>query len=162
MSDQILEERARLYEKHCGIQIHFDRPLGSGTDGSVWNTSRGTAVKALARQKNYINELECYKRFLAADITEIDGLSIPNLVGYSDELWIIELGIVAPPFILDFAKVYLDSAPDYSVEVLAEDEERCREIFEDRWPRVKSLIYALRRYGIYYMDPKPGNIMFGD
>ena len=86
MSDLVLEERARLYEKQFDIQIHFDRPLGSGTDGSVWNTSRGTAVKALARQQNYINELECYKRLSAAGMTEIDGLSIPNLVDYSDEL----------------------------------------------------------------------------
>src|SRR6266702_8200098 len=118
MSDLVLEERARLYEKQVEIQIHFDRPLGSGTDGSVWNTSRGTAVKALARQQNYINELECYKRFSAVEVTEIDGFSVPKLIDYDDDLWTIELAIVTPPFILDFAKVYLDRAPDYSVEVL--------------------------------------------
>jgi hypothetical protein len=51
---------------------------------------------------------------------------------------------------------------DYSPEVLAEDEEKNREVFEDRWPQVKSLLWALRRFGIWYMDPKPGNIMFED
>jgi hypothetical protein len=162
MGDRVLEERARIYEHDAGIQIYLERPLGSGTDGSVWKTSRGTAIKALARQRNYNNELECYKRFLAAGVTEIDGFAIPNLIDYSDELWIIELGIVAPPFMLDFAKVYLDRPPDFSPEVLTEEEERNLEVFEDRWPRVKSLIYAVRRYGIYYVDPKPGNIMFGD
>ena len=70
--------------------------------------------------------------------------------------------IVARPFILDFAKVYLDRPPDYSPEVLADDEERNSEVFEERWREVKSLLWALRQYGIYYMDPKPGNIMFED
>jgi hypothetical protein len=35
-----------------------------------------------------------------------------------------------------------------------------RENFGDRWNKVMSLIRLLEGYGIYYVDPKPGNIMF--
>jgi hypothetical protein len=86
MMDLPLEERAKLYAKLVEIDVFFQRPLGSGTDGSVWKTTRGTAVKALARQPNYINELECYKRFAAAEVTEIDGFAVPHLVNSNDEL----------------------------------------------------------------------------
>jgi len=37
-----------------------------------------------------------------------------------------------------------------------------RENFGDRWSIVMSLVRALQKFGIYYVDPKPGNIMFGD
>jgi hypothetical protein len=162
MTDSILEQRVREYAHSREIAIDFESPLGAGTDGCVWQTDRMTAVKALARRHNYNQELECYRRFKSAGVTQIGGFSVPELVDHSDELWIIEMGIVDAPFILDFAKVYLDRPPDYSPEVLAEDEEKNREIFEDRWPQVKSLLCELRRFGIWYMDSKPGNIMFED
>jgi hypothetical protein len=162
MANSILEERARRYGELAKIEIQFERALGAGTDGAVWKTDRHSAVKAFERQTNYRLEVECYNRLASAGVTEIDSFAVPRLIDASDDLWVIEIEIVTPPFLLDFGKVHLDRPPDFSAEVLAEDEERCREIFEDRWPRVKSLIYALRRYGIYYTDPKPGNIMFED
>jgi hypothetical protein len=162
MADSILEERARRYGELAGIEIQFQRSLGSGTDGAVWKTDRGSAVKAFERQPNYRLEVECYKRLTAAGVSEINGFAVPRLISWDDDLWVIEIEIVTRPFILDFAKVYLDHPPDYSPEVLAEDEEKNREIFEDRWPQVKSLLCELRRFGIWYMDPKPGNIMFED
>ena len=160
MADSILEERAKRYAERAEVQIQFECSLGSGTDGTVWKTLRGSAVKSFERRPNYMLEVECYKRLTSAGVTEIDGFAVPRLIGFDDDLWVIEIEIVTRPFILDFAKVYLDRPPDYSPEVLAEDEDRNREVFEDRWPNVKSLMYALRRYGIYYMDPKPGNITF--
>jgi len=48
------------------------------------------------------------------------------------------------------------------VEIWTDWENQRRELFEDRWPQVRLLVSALRRIGIYYMDAKPGNIMFGD
>ncbi len=162
MINSILEERAKLYAEAAQIEIQFQCPLGSGTDGAVWKSNRQTAVKALERLANYTIELECYKRLQSAGVAAIGRFSVPRLIGFSDELWVIEIEIVFPPFIIDFAKSYLDRPPDYSAEVLADDEERNREVFEDRWREVKSLLWALRQYGIYYMDPKPGNIMFED
>jgi hypothetical protein len=162
MFNSILEVRANRYGRKAQIEIRFDVPLGSGTDGAVWKSNRETAVKVFERQANYTIELECYKRLATAGVTAIGRFSVPRLIGYDDELWVLEITIVEPPFIIDFAKSYLDRPPDYSAEVLADDEERNREVFEDRWREVKSLLWALRQHGIYYMDPKPGNIMFED
>jgi hypothetical protein len=162
MTELILSDNVREYARRQGVLVDFHLPLGSGTDGSVWQTERMTAVKAFMRQHNYNQELECYKRLAAAHISRIGRFAVPELVGSSDDLMVIEMTLVSPPFIIDFAKSYLDRPPDYSPEVLADDEERNREVFEDRWREVKALIWALRQHGIYYMDPKPGNIMFED
>ncbi len=86
------------------------------------------------------------------------------LVDYDDALLIIEMSLVRPPFLLDFGKVYLDSPPPYwqDREVVEGMHAEGKEIFEHRWPEVLSLLAVLRRYGIYYVDPKPGNIRFSD
>ena len=162
MLNSILEERAKRYAKMAQIEVELTHPLGSGTDGAVWKSDRETAIKVFERHANYTIELECYKRLATASVSEIGRFSVPRLIGYDDELWVLEISIVFPPFVIDFAKSYLDRPPDFSAEVLADDEERNREVFEDRWREVKSLLWALRQYGIYYMDPKPGNIMFED
>ncbi len=131
-------------------------------DGAVWETNRKTAVKVLERQTNYDLELECYRRFQAAEVDSINGFWVPRLVGFDDSLLVIEMEIVAPPFIIDFAKVRLDRPYDFSEEVIADWNESGQELFEERWPQVKSLLWALERFGIYYMDAKPGNIMFAN
>ena len=162
MPDSTLEERAIAYAKLCGIALDLKTPLGHGTDGSVWRSDRKTAVKALYRQHNYSLESECYQRFAKHKVTNIRGFSVPELIGLNDDLWIVEMRIVTPPFILDFAKVTLDRPPDFSPEVLEEWEQECQERFEDHWPEVQTLLWALKRYGIHYLDAKPANIMFGD
>ena len=72
--------------------------------------------------------------------------------------------IVSPPFLLDFGKVYLDSPPPYwdNSEIMSNWHVEGRENFGERWSKVLSLIGWLQKYGIWYVDPKPGNIMFGD
>ena len=75
---------------------------------------------------------------------------------------VIEMGIVSPPFILDFAKCWLDGPADYTPEVLAEWDADGADRFGKRWPDVKSVLAELRRFGIYYYDAKPGNIRFTD
>jgi hypothetical protein len=156
MTEPTLSAIAAEYARRQGILLDFQSPLGSGTDGSVWQTERMTAVKAFLRSPNYSQELNCYKRLEAAHVSRIGKFAVPELVGCSDELLVIEMTLVSPPFIIDFAKSYLDKPPDFSPEVLADEEERNREVFEDRWRDVKALLWALRQHGIYYMDPKPG------
>ncbi len=91
----------------------------------------------------------------------MQGFAIPELIGHNDSLLVIEMRIVAPPFLLDFAKAYLDQRPDFSETTLAEWEDDCKERFGvGRWRTVRSLIWGLERYGIYYYDAKPGNIAF--
>lgn len=132
--------------------------LGGGTDGSIWQTVEGTAVKAFEREKNYLPEVECYRRLRAESVNEIMGFAVPELEGYSNELMAIEMTIVEPPFLLDFGKVYLDSEPEYFTdqEIMANWMQEGRDLFED----VQQLLSALWKYGICYVDPKPGNIRF--
>ena len=68
--------------------------LGHGTDGSVWRTSRGTAVKSFFYEKNYRDELECYLRLMKYEISEICGLAVPTYEDSSDSLLTLEMSIV--------------------------------------------------------------------
>ncbi len=55
-------------------------------------------------------------------ITEkICGFWVPKMIGFCDELRVIEMDIVqTPPYIIDFAKVRLNSDPGFPAETLAE------------------------------------------
>ena len=68
------------------------------------------------------------------------------------------MGIVQPPFLLDFGKAYIDCEPDYDATIMSDWEENGHELFESDWERVKQLISSLSRSGIIYLDAKPGNI----
>ena len=159
-SEQI--QRAEEYAAHYGLQILWERRLGFGNDGSVWETDQRSAVKSFERETNYIRERDCYQRLEANDVEWIGDFMIPRFIGFDDDLLIVEMGVVFPPFLLDFGKAYLDQPPDYTPEVLADWEAERRELFGDRWPQVLEALGWLRSYGIYYYDAKPGNITFGD
>ena len=76
---------------------------------------------------------------------------------------VVEMDLMRhPPYIIDFAKVMIDRPPDFSPETLRDIEEQGRELFEQNWPTVKLLMAALESYQIYYLDPKPYNIVFPD
>jgi len=162
MSDLILQERAKEYGARNGIEIDLDRRIGFGSDGEVWETNRNTAVKALGKKLNYTTERICYTRLKAAGVSEISGFSVPVLFGFDDELQVIEIEIVTPPFILDFGKVWLDNPPDYSPEAMEDSLREIEERFGENFPKVRSLLAALKFHGIYYMDAKPGNIAFAE
>jgi hypothetical protein len=138
MLDPELTERATYYAQVSDIFLELERPLGHGTDGCVWASSRLTAVKALYRRRNYELELACYERFRERGIVQLAGFSVPQLVAFSDELMMIEMELVTPPYILDFAKVSIDQRPDFSPEVLAEWNEQMADLFEQRLPKVRS------------------------
>jgi hypothetical protein len=159
-----LLERAESYAHRKRILIQSKDMLGYGSDGSVWGSSVQTAVKAFNRERNYLDEVECYRRLRAAGVTEIGMFNVPVLEGYDDELLVIEISIVQPPYLLDFGKVYLDRQPVdlYDEQMMENATAEWRERFGDRWDKVSAAMYWLRQYGIYYYDPRPGNIWFGD
>ena len=72
------------------------------------------------------------------------------------------MGVVKPPYLLDFGKAHF-SSPDFSPEVMADWEEERRELFGARvWEEsIRPLLWKLESLGIYYLDPKPGNINLG-
>jgi hypothetical protein len=162
MPNPILEQNAKAYAKLSGISLNLKTPLGYGNDGCVWKSNRQSAVKAFERQDNYRRESRCYQRLAEHGVRFIQGLAIPQLLGLDDRLMIVEMQLVAPPFLLDFGKAHLDVAPDFSPEVMTDWEETGEELFGLRWPDAKAVVWGLRQYGIYYYDAKPGNINFGD
>lgn len=117
-----------------------------------------TAVKAVERLRNYTVERECYQRLHDADVSAIDGLNVPRLVAFDDGFQIIEMEIVAPPYLLDFGKAHLDARPEFPAETMVEWDEQLVELFGDDVPRVKRVLRQLTKYGIYYYDAKPANI----
>lgn len=76
----LLSLRAEQYAQSKGILLRRERPLGYGTDGTVWRTSRPSAVKALEHERNYRNEVCCYQRLTAAGIDQLEGFAVPVLV----------------------------------------------------------------------------------
>lgn len=160
MSKSILEERAILYAAKRQIGLDLRSLLGFGQDGYVWKSNRKTAVKAIERQSNYISELTCYQRFKEHGITKLHGLSIPQLIDHDDELQVVEMRIVTAPYLLDFAKAWIDKPADFSDETLQTWEQDSQEMFESRWPDVLSILASLAALGIYYYDVKPANIKF--
>ncbi|HWA97076.1 MAG TPA: hypothetical protein VG713_01225 [Pirellulales bacterium] len=158
MSDDNLVQRALSYAELCKITLDLATPLGHGTDGSVWRSSRETAVKALKLEHNYHIELTCYQRLAAAGVVKLLRFAVPQLIGSNDDLLVIEMRIVTAPYVLDFAKAYLDERPDFSAEKWEAWREECEERFDEHWPEVQTLIWVLQKYGIYYYDAKPANI----
>ena len=154
-----IEERSRQFAKQEGLEL--SGVLGHGIDGSVWETSRQSALKVFARQETFIRERNCYLRMFENAVRRLAGFAVPELLEYSNSLWAIEMTVVSPPCILDFGKAYVDSPPDYSPEALAEAEAAERELFtDDEWKQVRLVRAALRNYGIHYFDARPSNIMF--
>ena len=136
------------------------RFLGDGNDGAVWESNQQTAIKALERRDSYFRERDAYLRLQDQTIVDIQGFAVPLLVDFDDTKQIVEMTVVFPPCILDFAKAYVDSPPDFSDEVLWDWYEGTADLFDGDWDTVQSLLAELRRVGIFYFDAKPGNIRF--
>jgi hypothetical protein len=160
MRNPILEQRATDYAVARGINLNLKDSLGHGTDGAVWKSPRPSAIKALERRDNYQTELACYQRLREHSIRHLCGFAVPELFDWDDRLLVIEMGIVTPPYLLDFGKAYIDRPPPFSPEQIQESMDEWKENFEDRWPEVQKLLRALLLIGIRYYDPRPGNITF--
>lgn len=159
-----LARAAQLYADARKITIHFESPLGFGSDGTIWPNSRGSALKILINERNYRVERDCYLRLRDERIRRVGKLNVPMLVDYDDELRAIEMTIVKPPYLLDFGKVYIDHPPVYwhDEQLMANFYEEKAPLFGKNWPRVLSAMASLEQLGIYYVDPRPQNIAFED
>ncbi len=151
-----LEQRALSYASARNIELKAQ--LGYGNDGTIWSTNRKSAVKGFHRLAAFQRERNAYQRLQEHGVDRVLGLLIPHLIDYDDQLLVVEMGIVSPPYLLDFGKAHLDGMPDFSPEVMEDWELEKSELFGRDWPQVKKVLRALRRYGIYYLDATPGNI----
>jgi hypothetical protein len=155
---EMVELRARNYADVMGRQIETE--LGFGYDGIVFSTSCQSAIKALRFEKLYPRERDVYLRLQELGIVRILEFKVPNLLQWDDDFWVVEMEIVSPPFVLDFAGAYLDTPPDFPDDVMEAWHAEKKEQFGDRWPTVQAIMREFRKLGIYLADVKPGNIMF--
>ena len=128
-----VELQARNYADLIGRKIETE--LGFGYDGIVFSTTCQSAIKVLRYQALYQKERDVYLRLQNHEILTVSGFHVPELLQYDDELWVIEMRIVRPPFVLDFAGAYLDEPPDFPEEIMAEWRAEKKEQFGDRLAR---------------------------
>jgi hypothetical protein len=132
--------------------------LGFGGEGVVYRTTANTAIKVFKSEQHYRRERDVYLRLKDHRVSEVLGFSIPRLVEFDDLMRAVEMEMVAPPFVLDFAGARLDTPSDFPQEVIEEWEREKQEQFEDDWPIVESVIVEFERFGVYLGDVHPGNI----
>ncbi|MDZ4686487.1 MAG: hypothetical protein SH850_15570 [Planctomycetaceae bacterium] len=149
-------DRAELYAKQHGLTI--EKQIGGGVDGLVQGTDRKTAIKTLNNHHLYRQERDVYRHFRRRKVSNVNGFQIPTLVDVDDELWVIEMTVVSPPFIVDFASASLIRRTEFEPEIRAEWMEAKEEQFEGDWPRVKMAMWALDRIGVFLNDVHPGNV----
>ena len=159
-------ERANLFAAEYGRNLIGQ--LGHGYDGSVFATARQSAIKVLRFQRLYERERDVYLRLHSQSVVDVAGFAVPQLIHHDDRLWIVEMGIVemgivSPPFVLDFAGAYLDRRPDYPDDVMEEwQAEKLEQFGDERWEFVQNIMAHFARMGIYLADVKPGNISFAE
>jgi hypothetical protein len=166
MSDrQQLLDRAQKYADANGIRISSIVEFGHGMDGSVWVSNRESAIKVIRNRKNYADELESYRRLQREDIRFLCGFAVPRLIGFNDELQVIEMNVVQKPYLLDFGKVHFDGEERriFDESELSRERTAARSRYTAAdWSRVAMVLHTLQsKYGIYYVDPRPTNIDCG-
>ena len=146
--------------------IRFTDDLGNGKDGRVLRSQYGDAVKFFHDEAVYRRELRAYQILRKLGIDQINGFQVPRLIRHDDALRAIEMTVVQPPFILDFASAYTGreyERLEFSQEVLDEREAHWAEIFGDQWPEVQSLRAAFtRETGLILLDLSLNNIKFAE
>src|SRR5258708_8451807 len=118
-----LMERVSNYTQRNGLVL--GEFLGGGVQGIVFGTESPhdmahvrSAVKGHQRRPDYARERDVYRRLKEFSVTTVRGCHVPRLLGFDDELWVIEMTVVSHPFILAFAGAYFDRAPHISEDVL--------------------------------------------
>lgn len=121
-----------------------------------------SAIKVHEHERDYCRERDVYLRLRDFEVTDIRGCVVPEMLRCDDELWVIEMTVVARPFVLDFAGAYLYEPPEFPEDVMEEWRAEKQEQFGARWPEVQAILRFLEGYDIFMVDVNPGNISFGD
>ncbi len=138
--------------------------LGTGRDGDVYLTDHNTAVKFFTTRENYSRERVAYERLAQLLISHVAGHVVPMFLHADEELLAIEMTVVKPPFLLDFASAYDEAeVPDFPDEVWDEWRQSKQELFDERWNEVDAVLAEFTRLtGFVLLDINPGNIRFAD
>lgn len=134
---------------------------GYGKEGVVFKSSRGTAVKVHSTLVTFKKEYLAYQRLAEAKAEVVLGFSVPRPINADADLKVIEMGIVEPPFILDFGSSAVDIEPDYTPEQWQEWWLKLEHDFEDRFPQAEAVFYYLKRhFNIWHLDLSTNNLQF--
>ena len=162
MEDELLEAaRGYAVQQHLALAER----LGSGIDGSVWTLKSetnplDTAVKIHRGTATFWREVRCYERLRERGISHVRGFVAPQMIRFEADLLALEMTVVSPPFLLDFASAYLDAPPDFPEEVWEEWRTDKAEQFGERWETVDAVLNTLKILDIYLLDPSPSNLQF--
>jgi len=155
------EEALKIASRYVGDRTELV-VLGCGHQGYVFSTSRATAVKVFGSVDPYNRELLAYRRLDEHNVSEVLGFAVPRLIACDDSLSVIEMTMVQPPYVLDFASAELDDDSDIPG---GEDQwmEELEQLFGDRQQAVIDLYFRLRdKFGVCHKDLTPRNVNFGD
>lgn len=161
--DDIARSRFAAYAGRRNFRT--PRFLGSGKDGVVHEADSNdfpgfVAVKSFYRAGQFERERDVYVRLRKEQVFQVRGFNVPQLVVYDDDLLTIEMTVVKPPFILDFADAWLNETPDFSDEVWADWHQKLEDDFGDQANDVRRTLAVLRSHGVILLDVHPGNIRF--
>jgi len=165
-SPEELLSRAQAYCKKHSLEL--GKKLGHGMQGIVYSASRTkvvheSAIKIHSKKIAYQRERDVYQRLLDRDVTRIKDFAIPKLLNSDENLLVVEMALVHPPFIVDFGGAYLDQLPDHAQNPTVAQNwiNENIEQFGENWNAVKeALIYLEQVYKVYIVDVNPGNIQF--
>lgn len=119
MDQSLLEAKARGIEYSQRRKLTLSDDLGWGMDGVVHFSDVSTAIKSFKYKDLYRQELDVYLRLQERKVEQVCGFNVPKLVNYHDELMVIEMEVVSPPFVLDFACAGVDEPlNNYTAEEL--------------------------------------------
>lgn len=154
-------EAESLFLTYTGLPAIL-RPLGDGVDGFVYPTPRPSAVKILHHDVHFRRELAAYERLREFNLEHVCSFAVPKLFNSDEKLRVIEMSIVEPPFLIDFASAVLDEEGEYfSEEVMEQKWADLAEVFDDRITVVQNVYFELSvKYGIYYYDFTLNNLRF--
>lgn len=154
-----VKARLEAYCKQSGMKLVEPR-LGWRQDGEVYSTNYRTAVKGYKYSELYRRELAIYERLQAWKVTRVEGFAVPSIIECNAQFAVLEMGIVKPPFVVDFVAAYLDMNSPFSPREMAAADRRAKSRFGEDWQQVQSLRAAFRKFGITLGDLKPENIRF--
>ena len=165
MDDEDLLEIAQRYASHYALEIC--EALGSGIHGivrAIKSKSKRSAKRALKLHRDidaYHREKTVYEYLRTKGVDEILGFEIPTLLHVDDQFLAIEMTIVSPPFILDFASARLDDPIHFSEEIWADWKVAKQEEFGSDWPTVENILRDFNdEHEIQILDPSRKNIRF--
>lgn len=163
--EAILRQRVGEYAR--SRQLELAGALGFGIHGQVYRARMSgeageIALKVHRGSDPFRREIEVYERLREADVRQVCGFNVPQLLACEPKLLVFEMTIVQQPFVLDFAECYLDTPPEFPDDVWVLWEAEKREQFEDRWAVVQKVLGEFEDLGIYLLDVSRNNLAFRD